>query len=478
MTTLSSPGISSGLDVNGIVTQLMTLEQQPLKLLQKQQSSYNTQISSIGQIQSMMAGFQTAAEGLSSASANPVFKATSADSSVFSATASATAVAGSYAIGVSQLAQSQKIVASGVTDMAASIGAGTATTLTIDFGTISGGAYDSGSGTYSGASFDVNADKTQIVVDIDDSNNTLPGIRDAINSKNAGVSATIVNDGSGTPYRLVLTSTDTGAASSLRIGVAGDATLQTLLAYDPAGTQNLSQHQVAQDAGLSVDGIAITSASNSVSDAIEGVTLNLLELNTPSTTQLTVSHDSSALTNALNALVSAYNNVDKVIASATAQGATMQGDSTILAIQRQLRNALSAMQSNSGVYSSLADINVTLQKDGTLAIDSTKLQARIDSNLSDVTAVISAFGTSLGAISDLISDSSTGELANETAGINAAIKDNANQQDAFSRRLTTTEATLRAQFSALDALMVKMNQTSNFLQQQFYKTTTTNSSGG
>ena len=475
MAPLSSPGVSSGLDVNGIVTQLMTLERQPLRLLTTQQTSYKTRLSAIGQLQSVMSSFQTAAKGLTTATTRPAYLTTSGDAAVFSATAANSAVAGSYAIGVTQIAQAQKIVAGGVTSSSAPIGSGAPTTLSIDFGTISGGTY--AGGTYSGAGFAANAAKPPISVSIDSSNNSLTGIRDAINAKNAGVNATMVNDGSGTPYRLVLTATDSGAANSLRIGVAGDAALQSLLAYDPAGTQNLSQLQVAQNALLSVDGIAISSASNTLTNAVQGVTLNLLKANTPSTAQLGIQRDASSLATAINALVTAYNNVNTVITSVTGKNATLQGDSTTLTIQRQLRTALSDVLGISGIYKSLADINVTLQKDGTLAVDTAKLQARLSSNFADVAAVLSGFGTSLTTLSNNILDANTGQLTNATAGINAAIKDNNHQQDALNQRLTMIEATYRAQFSALDAMMVSMNHTSSFLQQQFYKTTTSSSGG-
>ncbi|CAG4882208.1 Flagellar hook-associated protein fliD [Georgfuchsia toluolica] len=475
MTTLSSSGIGSGLDVNGIVTQLMTLENQPLVLLQQKQTSYNSQISAIGQIQSVLAGFQTAAKGLTSATATPAFQTTSSDTSILSASASSFAVAGNYTIGVTQLAQSQKIVAGGVASTTAAIGTGATTTLTIDFGTISGGTY--GSGTYSGASFTANAAKTPISVTIDSSNNTLAGIRDAINAENAGVIATIVNDGSGTPYRLVLTSTDSGAVNSLRIEVAGDAALQSLLAYNSAGTQNLSQLQVAQDAHFSVDGIDITKPGNTVTDVVQGVTLNLFKLNTPASIQLSVSQDKSSLTTAINALVAAYNNFNTLITAATAKKAILQGDSTTLTIQRQLRTALGDSITTTSDYKSLPSLHITLQKDGTLAVDSAKLQAVLASNYTDAVALVAAFGASLTTLSDNILATGTGQLANKTAGINAAIKDNSNQQDAFSQRLATIEATYRAQFSALDAMMIGMNQTSSFLQQQFYKTTTSSSGG-
>ncbi len=475
MTPLSSPGIGSGLDVNSIVTQLMTLERRPLTLLATQQSAFRTKLSAIGQLQSVLSSFQTAAKGLTSATTSPAYRTTTGDISVLSASASNAAVAGNYAIGVTQLAQSQKIVAGGIASTSAIIGSGTSTTLSIDFGAISGGTLSGGS--YSGAGFTANVAKTPISVTIDSSNNTLAGIRDAINAKKGGVNASIVNDGSGTPYRLVLTSTDSGAANSLRIGVAGDATLQSLLGYDPAGTQNLSQLQVAQNALLTVDGIAITSASNTVSDAVQGVTLTLLKSNAPSTTQLGIQRDTSSLASAISALVATYNNVNTAITSATGKNATLQADSTALTIQRQLRSALSEVLSTSGLYKSLADINVTLQKDGTLAADTAKLQARLSSNFADVSAVLSSFGASLSTLANNILDTSSGQLANASAGINASIKDNTNQQDALSQRLTMIEATYRAQFSALDAMMVSMNHTSSFLQQQFYRTTSSSSGG-
>ncbi len=468
MAPLSSPGIGSGLDVNSIVTQLMTLERRPLTLLATQQSAFRTKLSAIGQLQSVLSSFQTAANGLTSATTAPAYRTTTGDISVLSATASNAAVAGSYAIGVTQLAQSQKIVASGIASTSAIIGSGTTTTLSIDFGTISDGTLSGG--TYSGAGFTTNVAKTPISVTIDSSNNTLAGIRDAINARKGGVNASIVNDGSGTPYRLVLTSTDSGGANSLRIGVTGDATLQSLLGYDPAGTQSLSQLQVAQNALLTVDGIAITSASNTLTDAVQGVTLNLLKANTPSTAQLGIQRDTASLATAINALVTAYNNVNTVITSATGKDATLQADSTALTIQRQLRSALSAVLSTSGLYKSLADISVTLQKDGTLAADTAKLQARLNNNFADVSAVLTSFGASLTTLANNILDTSSGQLANASAGINASIKDNNHQQDTLNQRLTMIESTYRAQFSALDAMMVSMNHTSSFLQQQFYKT--------
>lgn len=473
MATLSSAGVGSGLDVNGIVSQLMALEQRPLEVLAKQQSSYKAQISAVGQVQASVSAFKTAAEGLTSASAAPAYKTSSSDGTVLTASASSTAVAGNYSLAVTQIAQSQKIVAGGVVSKTAAIGDGTATTVTIDFGTISGGTYNAGTGQYSGASFTANASKSAITVNLDGTNNTLEGIRDAINAKGASVTASIVNDGSGTPYRLVLTSTDTGVANSLRIGVAGNADLQNLLAYDPAGTQNFSQTQAAQNAAFSVDGIGITSASNTVGDAIQGVTLNLLKAGNST---LAITRDSAALSNAINTLVTAYNNLDKAVNTLTAKDATLQGDNTLLGIQRQIRSAIGAVATTTGIYDSLASVDVNFQKDGTLKLDSSKLADKLTSKYADVIEVVNAIAVSLGTVNENILKTGTGQITNKVSSLNDAIAANTKQQDLLNARLASVEARYRAQFQALDTMMVTMNQTSSFLTQQFYRDTGNNNS--
>ena len=470
MATISSTGVGSGLDVNSIVSQLIAAEKQPLTLLTSQQTSYKADLSAFGQLQSILAGVQNAAKGLTDATASPAYLATSSEGSVLTATASSSAVPGSYAISVSKLAQAHKLATAGVVDATAAIGSGASTTLTIDFGTISGGSFNSGNGTYTGASFSANSAKTPVNITID-SNNTLEGIRDAINAASAGVTATIVNDGSASPNRLVLTSADTGAANSIRISSSGDAAIGNLLAHDPAGTQNLTQLQNAQNAEFSVDGIAITKSSNTVTDALQGVTLNLAGLSGATAAKLTVQQDSSKLTTAVNSLVTAYNNAEQLLDKLTIVNGPLQSDPTTLTIQRQLRTIIGDSVSTTGIYKSLASIHVTLQKDGSLSTDATKLQAAITANYKDVASLVNGFGTSLTTLTKNILDPSVGQIANATTGLNAAIKANTKKQDEFNLRLDSLEARYRAQFSALDTMMSSMNQTSSFLQQQFFKST-------
>ena len=244
--TLNAAGVGSGLDVKSLVSQLMAVEQRPLNLLATREASYYAKLSGLGSVGGALSNLQTAAQSLISASTD-AFTTSVGDSTVLTASAASTAVAGSYSVAVSALAQQQKLISAGTASSTEAIGTGVSTTLTFALGTISGGILTDG--IYAGASFAADATKTPVVLTIDSSNNTLAGIRDAINAAAAGVTATIVNDGSGLPYRLSLTSNDTGAASSLKLTVSGDAAIDALLGYDPqTPNQNLTQTQAAQNA--------------------------------------------------------------------------------------------------------------------------------------------------------------------------------------------------------------------------------------
>lgn len=417
---ISSPGIGSNLDVNGIVSQLMGIEQQPLTVLAKKEAGLQAKVAGYGSLTSALGSFQSALSSLSSRDKFQSVSASALDKDILSGTATNQAVSGTYNVNVTQLAQAQTITSAGRTSATATIGDGAKTTLTFSFGTISGGKLVDGKYVNDGAAtppapaFTQDPDKTAASVVIDSSNNSLQGIRDAINKANIGVTATIVSDGSANPYHLVLTSDATGAASSMKIAVArdsgapvGDTALQDLLAYDPAGTQNLTQTSVAQDSKLTVNGIAVTAKAKSVSDAIQGVTLNLSKIGS---TSLTVSRDSSSVTANVNAFVKAYNDLDKTIKNLTAYDAEKKtagpllGDSAVLAVQSQLRNMLGGrVPDASGSLSNLPAIGITFTKDGTLAVDSAKLSKAISEKPDDVAALFASNGASTDSLVSFVS---------------------------------------------------------------------------
>ncbi|HEY1151750.1 MAG TPA: flagellar filament capping protein FliD [Pseudoduganella sp.] len=258
-------------------------------------------------------------------------------------------------------------------------------------------------GSFMGAGFSQDASQPSASVLIDSSNNTLEGIRDAINKANIGVQASIINDGSSTPYRLVLTSTKTGANASMKITMNGDGSnppdsaLSNLLSYDPAGTQSLQQTSAAQDTKVSVNGITVTSASNAISEAIQGVTLNVTKVGSST---LNVSKDTGSIKSNLTAFVKAYNDLNGALKQLTAydpetkKAGILQGDATAQSIQSQLRRMLgSEITGLAGSLRNLGQVGITFDKDGSLALDNSKLQKAIDGNFADIAGLFAAIGT-------------------------------------------------------------------------------------
>ncbi|HEX7640972.1 MAG TPA: flagellar filament capping protein FliD [Burkholderiaceae bacterium] len=234
-------------------------------------------------------------------------------------------------------------------------------------------------------------------VTVDSSDSSLQGIATAINSANIGVTASIINDGSGTPYRLALTSTTTGAAASMKISVSGDSTISNLLTNDPAGSQTLTQSVAAQNAQMTVNGIVITSANNTFAGAIQGVTLNVSQ--TGSTT-VAVAQNTSTLQSAVSAFVTAYNSLNSMFAAATGYNASTQtagpllGDSGVLTVQQGVRQLLGAtIPGISSNLNSLKQLGISFQNDGSMQLNSATLQSAITSNANGVAALFGAVGT-------------------------------------------------------------------------------------
>ncbi|NOY85477.1 MAG: flagellar filament capping protein FliD [Nitrospirae bacterium] len=405
---LSPSGIGSNLDINGIVTSLMEIERRPLLLLDKKEANFQAKLSAYGTLKGAVSSFQTAVKDLNNISKFQSLSTASSDKTIFTATADATAISGTYSIEVSQLAQAQKLAAVGQANTSDVIGSGI---LTFDFGTISGGTFNSGTGEYTGSTFTSGGSGTQTVT-IDNTNNSLSGIRDAINTAKIGITASIINDGGASPYRLSLSADNIGAKNSIKITVTGDAALSNLLAQDPAGTQNLAETVTAQDAQFTIDGISVTKTDNTVTDAIQGVTLNLLKTNIGSTETLSISKNTASVESSVNAFVNAYNTLNTTISDLTAFNSEtnvagfLQADRSALSVQRQIRQALTAsITALSGSFNTLSDIGVSFQKNGALAVDSSKLQTAVSGNFNDIAGLFATVGTSSDSLVNYISDS-------------------------------------------------------------------------
>lgn len=393
---LSSAGIGSGLDVTSIVSALMAVEQKPLTALTTKQTDYKAKLTAFGSIQSGIASFQTTLKKLSDAKNLQTIKATPTDATVLGTSGGAGAVPGDYSIEVTKLAQSQKLASAGQLNAQAVVGTGT---LTFDFGTISGGTLGT-DGKYTGASFASNGAGSKQVT-IDSSHNTLSGIRDAINAAGMGVTASVINDGGATPYRLALSNSQTGESSSMKISVSGDAALGNLLNHDPASSQALTQTVAAQNAALKVDGLDISKASNSFSDVVPGVTLTLKKTNAGSPTNLAVTRDTDAVKANVQEFVDGYNKLTASLKSLTSydmtskKGAALFGDSSVRAMLTQLRGVVTGTVSGgASSLTRLSDAGVSYQADGTLKLDATKLQKVIDTQFDQLPGLFAASGAS------------------------------------------------------------------------------------
>lgn len=441
MTSITALGVGSGLDLNGLLDQLQQGENQKLTPITNQKTSYQAKISAFGSLKSALSTLQDAAQALADPAAFQAVKNTLSGASVTATTTSDTPP-GDYQIHVTQRAQASSVATLGVADSKTNLGAGTVTFTLANGNTMS--------------------------VNISAGSSSLEAVRDAINAQNGSVRASLINDGSGQPYRLVLQAADTGAAASVsNIQISG--TLGSALQLD-ASTQ-----QAGQDANLTINGIAIQSAGNTIEGAIQGVTLNVTATG-DSTLQVT--RDSDAIVGSVHKFVDAYNSLVKTLGGLTSYDATTQtagvllGDSTVRSVQSQLRSVLGGVVDNGGAFKVLSDVGVTLQLDGTLQVDDTKLGQAINDNLGALTQFFSG-GTSADGIADQLGTtlgnmvSSTGLIGSATDSLNQSISQLNDQYTRTQQQIDATMAMYKQQFTQLDAMIAQMNSTSSYLTQQF-----------
>jgi flagellar hook-associated protein 2 len=356
-------GAGSGIDTATLVSQLVSASYDPkIATVKAKQDANTAQISGIGQASSAVSGFASALSSL--ISGGTLFtQPNSSDTSVLTATAKAGARIGSLStqIEVRQLAQGQSLNSGYLANVGTAVGKGT---LTITMGS---------------QSFDVT---------ITDSNNTLTGLARAINNANSGVTASTVEDATGA--RLVLKGgTGTIHAFSVAASADSDASLKQF-AYDPAAnpatTTQMTVAQAAQDAILKQDGVTVTRSTNSISDLVDGVTLNLNAAKVGSPVTLTATQPTDAIKQAVTDFVDTYNalkaTIDALVAPATSTSAAgaLRGDPGIRSLQSQLSHLTSAVLASGGSVSTLAEIGVSTQRDGTLTVDTARLNAVLTSD--------------------------------------------------------------------------------------------------
>jgi len=450
----------SVIDVNSLVSQLVTATRAGQDAnISKQTQAVTTQISALGTLKSALSTFQDSLSTIDTVSAFNAATATSADASVFTATAGSSAQPGSYSVSVTSLASAQQLVSKPF---------------------IGGGSDTVGTGTLQvslgGTSFNINVDST---------NNTVAGLASAINTAtgNPGVLATVISGSDGA--HLVLQSAQTGASNTISLAETDGGTGLSSVTYSAGSPGNYAQIAQAQDAQFSISGIPHRSSSNTVSDALNGVTLTLTGVSkttttgnttTPNSTQLTVASDKDTITTNVSAFVDAYNSMVKAIQplgsfdQTTQTAGPMLGDPTLQGVQSDIRSALySLVNTGSSTYNSLASVGVTTNKDGSLSFDKTKFQTAL---ASAPTAVTQLFAGAKGVAATL--ETRINSELNSGGAIDSRSKTLIKEEKALTDRttklndqMTALSASLTQQYSHLNTLLSSLQSMSAYLSQQF-----------
>jgi flagellar hook-associated protein 2 len=452
MSTISSLGIGSGLDLSGLLDQLREAERGRLEPINQRKADQEAKLSAYGKVQGALSAFQAAVDKLNGTSLYESVSSSVTGSSVTSA-ATSEAVPGRYDVSVTALARAQSIATDGFAE-GHSFGAGT---LSIQ----------AGSG-------------EPVVVAVEEGD-TLEDIRDSINASGASITASLINDGDpDKPHRLVLTANETGAdaqISSITVTDTDDALAFVMPDADgnyPADYAGMTQTVAAQNAELTVNGIAITSQSNQVEGAIQGVTLELAEEDTAT---VKVELNNLQLREAVGEFVKTYNALQETTDELTrfdseaGEDGALIGDSALRMMESRLRTALGGGVSE-GAFNALSDVGISIQRDGTLELDEERLDEVIVNDREALTAFFTGDSDQTGfaatvsqTISGMLDD--RGLFGTAMSGVETKIASLETQAERMETSVERTIERYRQQFMQLDAMVAEMNQTSTYLTQQF-----------
>lgn len=476
MATISSLGSASGINGEELIASLLSVEKVPIKAVTEANTKLSTKLSTWGRIQSAFSALQDASAALTKNDFWSATTATSSDDKAVAVTTSTSSTPGNYSVEVQKLAQAQYLASAPVASKTDAFGEGT---LRIELGTFTANPVAPPA-----ATFAAKAAATAVDIEIGPGDNTLEKIRDKINASNSGVTASLVTDASGT--RLVLRGAS-GSENAFKVtatdadGNQSDGTGLSTLGYDPsADITNMSVTQTARNAEATINGLTVTSSSNTLTDVVDGLTIKLSKETTAGNPiELTVSQDNDGIRKGIDAFTAAYNSVVGMIRvqtlydEASKTAGPLQGDSTAVGLLSQLRNMAFSSTSASSAFGRLSDIGIDIAKDGTMSTDSTKLTTAMGNlgglkaffaNSDDDTTkngVAQRFKTLAAQVTD-----TEGAISTRKAGIQGSIKRNEDKIERMEDRTVAIEARLRAQYTALDVSMTRLNGLSAYVNQQ------------
>lgn len=468
MATISSVGVgTSGLDVKSIISKLVELEKEPLNKLTVQAATVKTKISAYGQIKSLVSTLQDAASKLTSVTGWNGVSTTSSDSKYVSASAVGGTLPTTFSVEVQSLAKAQATASAALLPVGGALGAGT---LRLELGKWSVGpaSFTPGSG-----------QPVDIAISASD---TLADVASKINGANAGVTASILTDASG--ERLLLRSKTTGEDAGFRLSAmeGGDTDPTSAGNTDATGLSRLvagtTVTQAAANAKATVNGIAVSSGTNTFASTISGVTFKAEQVTT-APIEITVGKDDSAIQSNIDGFVKAYNAVNQLLQDATKYDAKtntaglLQGDATAVALQNSLRNAIQSVTTGGGAFQRLADVGITQQLGGDLAVDTTKLSKALAAAPDDVKSLFRNTGggaadgiaVQLKALTtNLLSNAGFFKSKDDTLQLN--LKRNSQDQARVNDRVDAFEKRITQRYNALDTQMSSLNGLNAYISQQ------------
>lgn len=470
MASITSLGIGSGIDLNGMVSQLVAIERRPIVALQGAANKINTQISSLGRLQSLMSTLQDAANKLTSTSLWSGSKASSSDAATVDTVGNSSASAGTYAVTVQSLAAPQTLVSGTVFPSSSStVGSGT---LTI------------GVGTWNSAltNFSQKSGTTPVSISIG-AGDTLVTVRDKINAAGGGVFATVINDATGA--RLSLRSTNPGVDNGFQVkvtdgdGTNGDATGLSRLAFDPPSAGQMTLAQAASNTKATVNGVQVESTTAEISGVVDGLTLRAQRI-TASPVNVTVVADDTSVKAAVKSFADAYSALSSFIADQTKYdpnskaSSPLQGDTAVSSVLNRMRALVNSSGTASSSYTRLSDIGLQVQRDGSLSVNDSKLDAAIANraelrkaltNLDQGNEAGNGFARRFATMaSDLVGNE--GAISTRTEGLRKKITRNTQQQELLQDRVDSFQKRLEQQFTGLDKTVSKFKSLDSYLSQQ------------
>lgn len=464
MASISSLGIGSGLDLNGLLDKLSKAEQQRLTPYTSQQTSYNAKLTAYGTLKGALEKFDNLSKDL----AKPEFfnNTTASAHDQFGVTTNAKTVPGNYTITVDKLAQPQTLTTqASIADQTSPLG--------------SSGAADRS------ISITAGHPPKQVNIPLGDDQTSLVEMRDAINGAKAGVNASIMRVGDN-EYKLAISSTTTGANNKVSLTVNNDAKLGGILNYDSAsGTGAMKETVAGQDAEITVNGTKIKRSTNSIADALQGVTLDLKTTTKPGEPQnLVIGTDKNGSTEKIKAWVDSYNSLLDTFTSLSkytpvksgeeqsAKNGALLGDNTLRGVQSSIKSALSAAQDNPELKG-LGNLGITTNvKTGKLEVDDEKLKKAVDEKPEQVANFFAGNGKDTGMATEIHNEIQTyikagGVIENSTKSINSNLDRLNTQIIRVTESIQDTIDRYKQQFVQLDTMMSKLNGTSTYLTQQF-----------